>query len=276
MGGAATVSIRSKAGTRLRGDLNVLSTMVNAYYDFNTGTPFTPYLGAGIGDASLMAKGIKNKSTGDKILDNNALVFAYQGIAGVSYALNDHIALNADYRYFGTTQGKIKEPYGDKAKLDYQSQSILVGFTYKFGVPTPPAPAPVAAPAPAPRPVPPAPVVKPVTQAPITKSYLVFFDFNKSDITPEANKIILQAANNAKTEHATSIQLTGHTDAAGSVKFNQALSLRRAEAVKAVLVRLGVPASEISVIGKGKSEPLVPTKDGVREPQNRRVQILLP
>ncbi|MDY0240902.1 MAG: OmpA family protein, partial [Rhodospirillaceae bacterium] len=57
--------------------------------------------------------------------------------------------------------------------------------------------------------------------------------------------------------------------------YNMALSLRRANAVKAELVKLGIPANEISVVGKGKADPLVPTADGVREPQNRRVQINL-
>ena len=54
-----------------------------------------------------------------------------------------------------------------------------------------------------------------------------------------------------------------------------ALSIRRANAVKDALVRAGIPANQIAVIGKGESDPLVPTADGVREPQNRRVEILL-
>jgi outer membrane protein OmpA-like peptidoglycan-associated protein len=70
--------------------------------------------------------------------------------------------------------------------------------------------------------------------------------------------------------------LTGYTDSTGSAKYNMALSLRRASAVKASLVRLGTPADEISVVGKGKGDQLVPTGDGVREPQNRRVLIVLP
>ena len=159
-----------------------------------------------------------------------------------------------------------------RLKGDYSAHAILVGFTYKFGAPEAPKAAPVYAAAPA---ATPAPAPKP-TQAVIAKSYLVFFDFDKSNITPEAQKIIEQAAANAKVSKATSIALTGHTDAAGSEKYNMALSLRRANAVKAALVTLGIPENEISVVGKGKSDPLVPTKDGVREPQNRRVQILLP
>ena len=104
----------------------------------------------------------------------------------------------------------------------------------------------------------------------------MFFDFDKSNITPKPARSSLRRRPPPRSTKATSIALIGHTDAAGSEKYNLALSLRRANAVKAALVKLGIPANEISVVGKGKSEPLVPTKDGVREPQNRRVQILLP
>jgi outer membrane protein OmpA-like peptidoglycan-associated protein len=103
----------------------------------------------------------------------------------------------------------------------------------------------------------------------------VFFDFDKSTITSQAKSIIEQAAVAAKDGHVVHIQLTGYTDLAGGVAYNQKLSERRANAVKAELVKLGVSADEIDAIGKGKNDPLVPTKDGVREPQNRRVEIML-
>ena len=70
------------------------------------------------------------------------------------------------------------------------------------------------------------------------------------------------------------INLTGHADRAGSDAYNVRLSQRRAEAVKAELVRLGFNANDISVVAKGEADPLVPTADGVREPKNRRVEIL--
>ena len=255
-----------------KGGFDAATLMGNVYYDFATGTPWTPFVGAGIGGADVFANKIRNSS--GTLSKDSDLVFAYQGIAGVSYALNESTSLKADYRYLRTTEGSFDEVNSlNKAKATYQAHAVMVGFTYKFGAekPAPVAAVPAAMPAPVPAPAP-----KPVAQAPIAKSYLVFFDFNKSDITAEANKIITAAATNAKSSNATSIQLTGHTDTTGSDKYNQALSLRRANAVKATLVKLGIPADEISVIGKGKSEPLVQTKDGVREPQNRRVQILLP
>jgi OOP family OmpA-OmpF porin len=267
----------SNGGLNTSGSLDALTVMTNVYYDISTGTPFTPYIGAGVGAADLRATGIS--AGGYRLTNNdNDWVFAYQGIAGLSYDINSNLSLNADYHYLRTTEASFNTPQAFNYvhdKLTYESHAVLVGFTYKFGAP-PPAPTPVAAPiaqpAPAATPTPP----RTVTQQVINKSFIVFFDFDKSDITAEARRIITQAAEAARTQHATTVQLTGYTDAAGSDKYNQALSIRRGNAVKVELVKLGVPANEIAVIGKGKSDPLVPTKDGVREPQNRRVQILLP
>jgi outer membrane protein OmpA-like peptidoglycan-associated protein len=104
----------------------------------------------------------------------------------------------------------------------------------------------------------------------------VFFDFDKSDITPEAARIIRDAADNAKRTGISRIVATGHADRSGSVPYNQALSERRSAAVKAQLVREGIAEGQIQAVGKGELDPLVPTADGVREPRNRRVEIVFP
>jgi iron complex outermembrane receptor protein len=117
----------------------------------------------------------------------------------------------------------------------------------------------------------PPPVVAP---APAPKSYLVFFDFNKSDLTPQAVTIVDQAAHNAGPAKVTQLTVTGHTDTVGSDAYNMRLSRRRAESVAAQLEKDGIPSSEIAIIAKGKRDLLVPTSDGVKEPQNRRVQIV--
>ena len=119
----------------------------------------------------------------------------------------------------------------------------------------------------------PPPVTAP-KMAPAPHSYLVFFDFDKSDLTPQATQIVDQAAQNAGPSHVTRIDVTGHTDTVGSDAYNMRLSKRRAESVAAELEHQGVPSSEISIIAKGKHDLLVPTADGVREPQNRRVEIV--
>jgi outer membrane protein OmpA-like peptidoglycan-associated protein len=71
------------------------------------------------------------------------------------------------------------------------------------------------------------------------------------------------------------LSLVGHADRSGSTEYNDALSLKRAVSVKSALVQEGIAENSITVSGKGEGEPLVPTADGVREPQNRRVHISL-
>jgi hypothetical protein len=106
-------------------------------------------------------------------------------------------------------------------------------------------------------------------------SFMVFFDWDRSNLSQQAENTIGQAANAFKQTGAARIVATGHADRSGPENYNMALSLRRANAVKDSLVRNGVPANAIQVIGKGESQPLVPTADGVREPQNRRVEIVV-
>src|ERR1700754_4012039 len=155
------------------------------------------------------------------------------------------------------TQGFTSYSYNEPRMWGFQ-------LRYRFGGPgeepaTPAAPytpPPVAAVAPAP------------------KSYLVFFDFNKSDLTPQAVQIVNQAAANAGPAKVTQLTVTGHTDTVGSDAYNMRLSRRRAESVVAQLEKDGIPSHEIEIVAKGKRDLLVPTADGVREPQNRGVQIV--
>ena len=118
----------------------------------------------------------------------------------------------------------------------------------------------------------PPPVIAPASSVP--KSYLVFFDFNKSDLSSEAVSIVDTAARNAGPAKATQLTVTGHTDTVGSDAYNMRLSRRRAESVAAQLEKDGIASSEIEIVAKGKRDLLIPTGDGVREPQNRRVQIV--
>ena len=102
----------------------------------------------------------------------------------------------------------------------------------------------------------------------------MFFDFDRSNLTPEAEQIVQTAASNYQNTTVTRINVTGHADRSGSAQYNMGLSQRRAESVKAELIRNGVPEREIAVFARGEEDPLVPTRDGVREPQNRRVEIV--
>ena len=138
------------------------------------------------------------------------------------------------------------------------NNTILLGIRYNFGVapPPPPAPAPVPAAAPA-------------------RSYLVFFDWDKYNLTDRARQIISEAAANSTKVQYTRIEVNGYTDTSGTPKYNLGLSIRRANAVKAELIKDGVPANAITTQGFGDTHLLVPTGPGVREPQNRRVEIII-
>jgi len=105
-------------------------------------------------------------------------------------------------------------------------------------------------------------------------NYTVYFEFNKSNLTGDAQHIISEAAAAAKHGPAR-IVVDGYTDLAGTAQYNMGLSVRRANAVKAALVADGIPASRISVHGFGKTNPAVPTPDGVREPRNRRAVVVI-
>jgi ABC-type transporter MlaC component len=102
---------------------------------------------------------------------------------------------------------------------------------------------------------------------------LVFFDWDKSDLSPQAMATINQAATAYKASGSARIMTVGNTDTSGSTDYNMALSVRRADAVKRALIQNGVPAAAIETAGRGQMNLLVPTADGVREPQNRRVEL---
>jgi OOP family OmpA-OmpF porin len=141
------------------------------------------------------------------------------------------------------------------------NNTFLFGVRYNFGVTPPPplaAPAPVAAPAPAP-----------------SRSYLVFFDWDKASLTDRARRIIREAADNSTRVKYTRIEVNGYTDTSGAPQCNMGLSIRRANAVKAELIKDRVPANAITTQGFGETHLLVPTGPGVREPQNRRVEIII-
>jgi len=106
-------------------------------------------------------------------------------------------------------------------------------------------------------------------------NFLVFFDWDSSALTPAAREVIQQAAQEIRRSGVTSVMAIGHTDTSGSTSYNQGLSVNRANAVEGALSGLGVPAGSIKASGVGESDPLVATPDGVREPQNRRVEIRL-
>ncbi|HCS24168.1 MAG TPA: OmpA family protein [Alphaproteobacteria bacterium] len=106
--------------------------------------------------------------------------------------------------------------------------------------------------------------------------FIVFFDWDKNDITASANDVLDAVAQEIRSrKDINGIVVVGHTDTSGGNNYNQKLSLRRAEAVKNGLIARGVDAAKLRAEGRGKTDLLVQTADGVREPANRRAQITL-
>ena len=102
---------------------------------------------------------------------------------------------------------------------------------------------------------------------------MVFFDWDSTKLSDASMNVIEQASNAFKAKQGARITASGHTDTTGTEAYNMALSLRRANTVKDALVKVGVPAAAITTVGRGEAGLLVQTGDGVREPQNRRVEI---
>ena len=138
-----------------------IGLMVNGYYDFEFGSPIVPYIGAGVGVAMINQQW---KAGGSTFSDFDT-AFAYQGIAGVSYNFAPNLAANLEYRYLGTTATTFSDG-GVSVKSDSTgNHTILVGLRYTFGGDE-------------------APVPQEVAQIAQARSYLVFFDFDSSKLTP--------------------------------------------------------------------------------------------
>jgi outer membrane protein OmpA-like peptidoglycan-associated protein len=252
--------------------------MANALYDFDLGAamPLVPYVGLGIGyiwhayDVRIVDRTPPIGSTWQNTINDNQGRFAYQAIAGVALPVDDIVpglAITAEYRFLGTAGHELSNRERDhgqtlhrgKAEVENVNHSLMIGLRYAFNAAAP-SPAPVAAPAAAPAPA---------------RTFLVFFDFDRADLTDRARAIIAEAAQNAQRTGSARIEVAGHADRSGTPQYNQRLSERRAQAVAAELERRGVARSAMTIQAFGESRPLVPTADGVREPQNRRVEIVL-
>ena len=254
--------------TNVRGTVSSYGVMANALYDFDLGqsAPIMPYIGVGAGYV-MQSWDVRGTSRGGSpvVFDGGEGSFAYQAIVGAAFPLNDlatGLALTAEYRFLGTTATNVDVSVGTargSAQITTYNHSVMLGLRYAFGAAAP-APAPVVAPAVAPAPA---------------RTFLVFFDFDRADLTDRARAIIAEAAQNAQRTGSARIEVAGHADRSGTPQYNQRLSERRAQAVAAELERRGVARSAMTIQAFGESRPLVPTADGVREPQNRRVEIVL-
>ncbi|GCE84774.1 OmpA family protein [Komagataeibacter diospyri] len=274
--GAYTWSaIKSVDTVKTKGHDRSYGGFVNVLYDidlkrlFNIDVPVTPFVGVGAG---YLWENASISGGGGKIAGTNGS-FAYQGIVGAAYDIPgvSGLQMTTEYRMVGQVEdfamGNIHAVGGDAARFDHRfNHQFIVGVRYAFNnAPPPPPPAPAV--------VPPAPTA--------ARTYLVFFDWDGAALTGRSREIVAEAAQASTHVQTTRIEVNGYTDNTSAhpgprgEKYNLGLSMRRADSVKAELIRDGVPANAIDIHGYGEAHPLVPTGPDTREPQNRRVEIIL-
>jgi opacity protein-like surface antigen len=125
--GFGTVSSFEAAGIGVDGETNVLNTMANVYLDMHNSSPFTPYIMAGVGFAYIEIFDVSFSTGGTtySAADEDDLVLAWQGGAGLSYAFNEVVSMNIDYRYFATS-----DPEFTDADFEYDSHNIMASLLF--------------------------------------------------------------------------------------------------------------------------------------------------
>ncbi len=256
-----------------------LGAMANVLFDIDSGFGWMfPYVGLGGGyqevgwDNVALGRGRGLPAT---MLARQTLgQLAYQAIIGASFPVGavPGLSLTAEYRYLGlggsrtyrdsTVVASAPAEQGRTHTSDDGNHEVLLGLRYAFG-----AVDPSATPE---RP----PLAVPVEGVAAARTYLIFFDWDRAELTPRARDLVAEAVRNSGRVRHTRIEVSGYADRTGGAAYNRALSRRRAQNVAAEMQRTGVPAEVIDVHAYGDRRPAVPTKTGVREPQNRRVEIV--
>jgi len=239
------------------GGIDSLAFMLNGMFDFGDDDGLQGFVGGGVGVARTSVEAILGAS-GPATLDDSDTGLAWQVLAGIRAPLNDKWDIGLKYRLFTAEDVALTDVTGRTLEDSLRSHSLLGTLTYNFGGEAPPPPPPP--------PPPPAPVCE-------TGPYIVFFNFDEAEITPEAATILDNAVSAYANCGTAAVMLAGHTDRSGSVAYNMGLAERRNGSVRDYLTARGVPDGRIASEAFGESQPRVPTADGVRELQNRRVEI---
>ena len=273
------------------GSQDEFSVMGNVIYDILPDSKIDPFVGVGLGVSYLETKvngqfsGLPPRSAAtvnpyqNLTADDDDTAFAYGALAGVAYHVTNRLSIDVAYHFIRTADHKwTTEGTGSIQpgvfRGHYEDQSATVGLRWNFGPeaappPPPPPPAVPEAPPPPPAEAPP----PPVAAAPDARQFVVYFPFDQSILTTDAQAVVQAAANYAMQGNATRIVVVGHTDTSGSARYNVRLSERRARTVADALVGLGVNQQALAVDWKGEADPAVATGDGVKEPLNRRATI---
>lgn len=279
------------------GDITVTTLMLNVFKDFNASGRVSPYLGVGLGAAKVdsefdnlgaaAATNIAEAAMSNELnVPDSRYEGAVQGMAGISVDFTESLMLDVRYRYLHANEVEYEAALNnvlvDTITAEYTGHEVTAGLRWNFGAPAPVAT--VAAPAPV--------QFKtcfdgsriPVTEAcPVEEEpmdvvtemdpLVVYFDYDRSDLSQAAETIIRARATEARENGVTSINVSGNTDTAGSASYNQRLSARRAAVVRDELIENGVSSNIINVEALGESNPAKETGDGVAEPLNRRTEV---
>ena len=260
--------LRGSAATN--GDANALSFMVNGMLDFGADDGLQGFVGGGVGVARV---DINNVYTAVPWLDDSDTGFAWQAIAGIRAPLSDHWDVGLKYRFFNVNNVDLVDRLNRNVSTDWRSHSLMGSLVYNFGgeeaapVEVAPPPPPPYVPEVAPPPPPPPPLV--CQSGP----YIVFFDWDKSNLDATATSTLDNAAAQYANCGNARVMLAGHADRSGSTKYNVGLSQRRNAEVQSYLQTRGVPGGVMSADAFGESQNATKTSDGVREAQNRRVEV---
>jgi OOP family OmpA-OmpF porin len=253
------------------GNTTALSFMVNGLFDFGDDDGIQGFIGGGVGVARV---DVQTVYALPPLLDDSDTGFAWQALAGVRAPLSNSWDVGLKYRFFNADNVGLVDRLGRAVDTRFRSHSLMGSLIYNFGgapapvevAPPPPPPPYVAPPPPPPPPPPPAPVCN-------TGPYIVFFDWDKSNLRPDAASVLDNAAAQYSNCGSAKVMLAGHADKSGTAKYNVGLSERRNDTVRAYLETKGVSAGAIATKAFGETAPLVQTADGEREPQNRRVEV---
>jgi outer membrane protein OmpA-like peptidoglycan-associated protein len=278
------------------GQIEAYTLMLNAIYDLNFSffQRLVPFVGVGAGATRIQMDALgqfsnvgtvsaTNPAIQNLVIDDEDVAFAYQALAGLTFNATERLSIDLTYRYMGTSDVEFSSSGSATGGLqpgifegEYRDQSLTLGLRYAFQpppAPVEPAPLPVEPPPPPPAAFEPPPPPPPPMAAFEAREFIVYFPFDQSTLTPEAQTVVQEAATYAGSGAATRVQVVGHADTSGSAAYNIRLSERRARAVADSMVALGVNPSLITADWRGEAAPAVATGDGVKEPLNRRATV---
>lgn len=245
------LSYRTNDVSGVSESVDATALMINLFYDFNREGWVQPYLGIGAGYVRTDAG------------SEDASGLALQGLAGLAFPINERLKFDLGYRYFTAEDLDFSG-----VDASYEHQAVTVGLRYQFhaAAAPPPPPPPVQQETPPP---PPPPVACP------TSEFVVYFEWDRSNLNQDALNVIDQAVARARQCNVNAITVIGHTDTSGSNTYNQGLSERRAAVVRDALVARGLSAASMTTQARGETDLARATRDGVREPLNRRTAVTI-